>query len=110
MDDNEITLDVSTDERSSSSTDEEIDEKELITFYFNCGFSCNEIIQFLAKQHDISISYRTLCRHLKTYGLHRRGFNERADSEDILEVARQRITEILNGLDHAADTEQSGIH
>ena len=80
MDDNEITLDVSTDERSSSSTDEEIDEKELITFYFNRGFSYNEIIQFLAKQHNISISYRTLCRHLKTYGLHRRGFNERADS------------------------------
>ena len=70
---------------SSSSTDEEIDEKELITFYFNRGFSYNEIIQFLAKEHNISISYKTLCRRLKTYGLHRRGFNEQADSEDMLE-------------------------
>ena len=97
MDDNEITLDVSTDKGSSSSTDEEIDEKELIIFYFNRGFSYNEIIQFLAKQHNISISYRTICRRLKTYGLHRQDFNERADSEDLLEVVRQRITEILNG-------------
>ena len=58
MDQNEITQDLSTDEESISSTDEEIDEKELITFYFNRGFSYNEIIQFLAKQHNFSISYR----------------------------------------------------
>ena len=82
---------------STSSTDEGIDEKELITFYFNRGFSYNEIIQFLAKQHNFSISYRTLCRRLKSYGLHRQGINEQANSEDILEIVRRRITEIING-------------
>ena len=74
MDQNEITDEESDDEESISSTDsEEIDEKELITFYFNRGFSYNEIIQFLAKQHNFSISYRTLCRRLKSYGLYRQG-------------------------------------
>ncbi len=43
------------------------------------------------------MSYRTLCRRLKSYGLYRRGFNERDNSEDILEVVRQRISEIING-------------
>ena len=98
MDQNEITDEESDDEESISSTDsEEIDEKELITFYFNRGFSYNEIIQFLAKQHNFSISYRTLCRRLKSYGLYRQGFNEQVNSEDILEIVRRRITEIING-------------
>ena len=43
------------------------------------------------------MSYRTLCRHLKSNGLYRREFNERDNSEDILEIARQRISEIING-------------
>jgi hypothetical protein len=43
------------------------------------------------------MSYRTLCRRLKSYGLYRRGFNERDNSEDILEIVKQRISEIING-------------
>ena len=98
MDLNEITDEESDDEESISSTDsEEIDEKELITFDFKRGFSYNEIIQFLSKQHNFSIGYRTLCRRLKSYGLYRQGFNEQVNSEDILEIVRRWITEIING-------------
>ena len=77
--------DVSNDEESISSTDKENDKKEIITFYFNRGFSYNEIVEFVTKWHNFSIS------------LYQWGFNGQANSEDILETVRQQITEIING-------------
>ena len=45
------------------------DERELIEYYFNCGYSYEVILEFLERYHDISISLRTLKRRLNAYGL-----------------------------------------
>ena len=53
---------------------EELDEENLIKYYFQRGFSYQEIILFLAKRHNIEMSYSTLLRRMKLYGLSRRNF------------------------------------
>lgn len=69
--------DSSEEEDSSHEVDVEIDEETIIKYYFQRGFSYEEIIHFLAKRHDHEISYSTLLRRLKTYGLKRRNFLRR---------------------------------
>ena len=61
--------DSSEEEDSSNEAEVEIDEETIIKYYFQRGFSYEEIIHFLAKRHDHEISYSTLLRRLKTYGL-----------------------------------------
>ena len=56
-------------EDSSNEAEVEIDEETIIKYYFQRGFSYEEIIHFLVKRHDHEISYSTLLRRLKTYGL-----------------------------------------
>ena len=38
------------------------DVRELIEYYFNCGYSYAVILEFLGKYHGMSISLRTLKR------------------------------------------------
>ena len=84
-------------EEESSSDDLDVDEEALIKYYFKRGFSYNEILLFLASRHKCEMSYSTLLRRLKVYGLCRRGFHERDDSVNMIESVRQRIQEIING-------------
>ena len=44
----------------------------LIVNYFFCGYDYNEILLFLSKYHNCEMSYSTLLRRLKEYGLQRR--------------------------------------
>ena len=89
--------DSSEEEDSSNEAEVEIDEETIIKYYLQRGFSYEEIIHFLAKRHDHEISYSTLLRRLKTYGVKRRDFSKADDSSDALEVVRQRIIEIIHG-------------
>ena len=66
--------DSSEEEDSNNEVEVEIDEETIIKYYFQRGFSYEEIIHFLAKRHDHEISNSTLLRRLKTYGLKRRSF------------------------------------
>jgi len=59
--------DSSEEEDSSNEAEVEIDEETIIKYYFQRGFSYEEIIHILAKSHDHKISYSTLLRRLKTY-------------------------------------------
>ncbi|XP_046861913.1 uncharacterized protein LOC124455267 [Xenia sp. Carnegie-2017] len=74
-----------------------IDEQSLITYYFHRGFMYDEIILFLAKRHNTVMSYSTLLRRLKVYGLNRRGFFQRDESEETFHQAKRRISEMING-------------
>lgn len=74
-----------------------IDEQSLITYYFHRGFTYDEIILFLAKRHNTEMSYSTLLRRLKVYGLNRRGFFQRDESEETFHQAKRRISEMING-------------
>ena len=49
-----------------------VDERELIEYYFNCGYSYEVILEFLDRYHDISISLRTLKRRPSAYSLKRK--------------------------------------
>ena len=70
----------------------EFDEEAVIKYYFNRGFEYQEIILFLVKNYD-SISYSTLLRKLKQYGLSRRNLNRENQVGDV----RKRIEEIVSG-------------
>ena len=91
----EINNDNSTSDDSSSEI--EIDEEVIIKYYFQHGFSYQEILLLLNERHNYEISYSTLLRRLKKYGLSKRGFFEREDADNNVERARQRIQEIING-------------
>ena len=69
--------DSSEEEDSDNEVEVEIDEETIIKYYFQRGFSYEEIIHFLAKRHDHEISNSTLLRRLKTYELKRRSFLKR---------------------------------
>ena len=56
---------------SDSDTELNFDEEGIITYYFNRGFEYNEILLFLVKDHNHHISYSTLLRRLRQYGLSR---------------------------------------
>lgn len=78
---------------SDSDTECNFDEEAIITYYFNRGFEYNEILLFLVKYHNHHISYSTLLRRLRQYGLSR----QKQPSEDILKEVRKRIQEIIDG-------------
>ena len=46
--------------------------KEIIEYYFHCGYENKIILEFLAIHHGINISLSTLKRRLREYGLRRR--------------------------------------
>ena len=60
------------DDAEDADKEEECDEESLIKYYFQRGFTYQEIILFLAKRHNIEMSYSTLLRRMKLYGLSRR--------------------------------------
>ncbi|CAB4021030.1 Hypothetical predicted protein [Paramuricea clavata] len=45
--------------------------RDIIEYYFARGFQYNAIVDFLSKQHGISMSERTLRSRLSAYGLRR---------------------------------------
>lgn len=49
-----------------------MDERSIIENYFFDGFQYRSILRFLSEYHNIDISYRTLKRRLRQYGLARR--------------------------------------
>ncbi|KAJ7382089.1 hypothetical protein OS493_037149 [Desmophyllum pertusum] len=81
----------SSSEYSRNEVDVEVDEETIIKYYFQRGFSYEEIILLLAKRHDHEISYSTLLRRLKAYGLSRRGFFKKDDYNEVIDVVRQHI-------------------
>ena len=78
---------------SDSDTELHFDEEGIITYYFNRGFEYSEILLFLVKHHNHHISYSTLLRRLRQYGLSR----QKQPSEDELKAVRKRIEEIIDG-------------
>lgn len=78
---------------SDSETECNFDEEAIITYYFNRGFEYNEILLFLVKYHNHHISYSTLLRRLRQYGLSR----QKQPSEEVLKEVRKRIKEIIDG-------------
>ena len=78
---------------SDSDSEVEFDEETVIKYYFNRGFEYQEIILFLAKNHNHSISYSSLLRKLKQYGLSRRNLDRQHKVADV----RKRIEEIVCG-------------
>ena len=72
---------------------DEDDEDNLLRYYFYRGFKHLEIIQFLSKYHDITVSHSTLKRRLRVLGLKRR-----RPEYDIAEV-RNAVRRLLDGPD-----------
>ena len=64
----------------------ELDEKNIIQCYFNCGFTYEVILHFLQKHHGLSISLRTLKRKLNKFGFKRR--NNTIDDETIRNLVK----------------------
>eukprot|EP00794_Sanderia_malayensis_P002313 gene2313-2663_t len=92
------------DEYEDENNPANFNEEDLIRYYFNRGFKYEEIIQFLAKYYNHSISYSTLLRRLKQYGLKRRD----QLTNDIFIRARARISDIITALDQLVVIGQSG--
>lgn len=85
------------DVEEAENAEEKFDEEEVLTYYFYCGYSYNEILLFLEKYHNFIISYSTLLRRLRGYGLRRR-CNENSDQyQNSVVTARERIQAIING-------------
>lgn len=80
-----------------SSSEVEVDEETIIKYYFQREFSYEEIILVLAKHHKPEISYSTLLRRLKAYGLGRRGFFTRDDSHNTIKIVRKRVNGPMYG-------------
>lgn len=72
----------------SESEDVEFDEEGIIRYYFHKGFEYKEILLFLGTYHDYHISYSTLLRRLKQYGIGRR------EQQIDYATVRRRISEI----------------
>ena len=70
-----------------------IDEESLIKYYFNKGFTYEEILIFLEKHHNHKISYNTLLRRLKQYQIGRK----RQLTDNTIDLVRNRITAIVTG-------------
>ncbi len=73
--------------------DENLDDHELITRYFNQGYTNDQIIEFL-KLHNVTISLATLKRRLQALKLSRRKQGEDIINDDEL---RKTIEEELAG-------------
>ena len=67
-----------------SGSEIEFDEETLIRYYFQRGFSYEEILLLLKKHHKHEMSYSTPLRLLKAYGLGRRSFLTKDDSKSTL--------------------------
>ena len=67
------------------------EEENIIKEYFNRGFKNEEIIEFLSKNHSVTMSIATLKRRLKQYGLQRKN----ADYD--IDLVREEIRTILDG-------------
>ena len=72
-------------------------EEQLLKHYFYSGYAYNEILLFLEKHHDISISYSTLLRRLQKYRLQRRCDRDAEEYADKVQQARERIQAIIDG-------------
>jgi len=72
--------------------------EELITSYFNKGYSYNEIVNFLNHSHGITISLRTLKSRLRSYGLRRRGNYTDNHIETVVQSVIEHIR--INGNTH----------
>jgi hypothetical protein len=72
-------------------------EEEVLKYYFFRGFTYEEILLFLAKRHHCTISYSTLLRRLKKYGLMRRGVTNKDSFENTFLQVQRRIAELING-------------
>ncbi|CAG2189187.1 uncharacterized protein [Mytilus edulis] len=73
----------------------DIDRTSICKFYFRLGFEYKYILKFLAEQHGIVISMRTLKRTLKGAGLRRR-----KSKTDVLEAALFIQDKISSGADY----------
>ena len=75
----------------SDNTNDECDERAIITRYFRKGFEYERIVELLGKEHQIAMSIKTLKNRLREYNLKRRDL--------IWDEAhvRQEIAEVLNG-------------
>ena len=82
---------------SESDSTEEFVEEEAIRYYFTRGFEYKDIISILEKHHNFRITYRTLLRRLKQYGLSKKLSRCNGENYNILQRARTRINEIMNG-------------
>ena len=80
----------------SDSEGEEDSEESVITYYFNRGFSYDEM-SFLDKHYNCRMSQSTLLPRLKTYGLTQRKFANNSHFADIIVQVRQHIQELING-------------
>ena len=49
--------------------DNTLAEREVIAYYFHCGYDYKAIVHLLKTHSDISLSARTLKRHLQKYNL-----------------------------------------
>merc|ERR1712141_294671 len=65
--------------------------EEIITEYFNRGFSYSNILSFLAIHHNIVLSKRQLQRILKDQGLSRRV--NKSNLNDVMNAIEREITE-----------------
>ena len=54
---------------NNESSDSEESEGEFDKKTFKCGYHYSEILVFLSKCHNCKMSYSTLLRYLKEYGL-----------------------------------------
>ena len=88
----------------SSDHDSDIDdqtfeenEEEILKYYFFRGFTYEEILCFLASRHQCTISYSTLLRRLKKYGLGRRGTTRKDSFEETFQTIQRRMRELING-------------
>ncbi|PFX17313.1 hypothetical protein AWC38_SpisGene18364 [Stylophora pistillata] len=84
----------------------EVDEETIMKHYFQCGFSYEEIILLFTKHHKHEISYITLLRRRKAYGLGRRGFFIKDDSNNTIQIVRQRV---LQGMLKELDPEETKL-
>ena len=74
------------DSSEDSDSEAEFDEESIIKYYFNHGHTYEEIVLLLNERHKHQISYSTLLRRLKSYGLSKRGFFDRDDSHNVTEL------------------------
>ena len=65
--------------------------ENIIKEYFNRGFKYEEIIEFLSKNHSMTMRRVTLKRRLKQYGLQQKN----ADYD--IDLVREEIRTILDG-------------
>eukprot|EP00794_Sanderia_malayensis_P015227 gene15227-16801_t len=86
-------------ETGEDQTEEEdnFNEEDVIKYYFNSGYNYDEILLYLENYHNLKISYRTLLRRLKQYGLSKRPDKGSNSYAALIHASRQKIWEITGG-------------